>query len=105
MQECLRKDRYYHLPLIAHSTNASTTALTPAVLKALLPQQAYNTTLGVTTYGITVASAQAALSGLVLNDSANNGISLDGLLALIVANIQNIYTNLKAANVAGFTTY
>jgi hypothetical protein len=79
--------------------------LTPVVLKAIIPQKAGNTDTATWHYGLTVNSVGRVLSGLILYDGSQNVINIDGLLALIVAHIQNIYTNLKAAGVAGFTTY
>ena len=54
---------------------------------------------------LNVNSVGSVLSGLILYDGSQYVINIDGLLALIIANIQNIYTTLKAAGVAGFTTY
>jgi hypothetical protein len=75
------------------------------VIKAIVCQKASNATLGSTNYGLSISSCSTAQPGLVVSDGDTSCISVDGMLALIVANIQNIYTNLKAAGVAGFTIY
>ena len=93
------------VPLINGNIRQSTSALTPAVIKAMTPQEATNASPVQTNYGLNVASCRTALSGLVVSINGQQCISVDGVLALLVANMQNIYTNLKAAGVAGFTTY
>jgi hypothetical protein len=95
------------IPMISQftATNNPTVDLGPATLKAVIPQKAGNTDLGTWNYGLSVTSVSSIYSGLVVHDGTQNCISVDGILALIVSNIQNIYTNLKAAGVAGFTTY
>ena len=93
------------IPMISQFTPTTTTDLTPAVLKAIIPQKASNTDLASWHYGLNVASVGTVLSGLCISNGNESSICIDGLLALIVANIQNIYTGLKAAGVAGFTTY
>ena len=75
------------------------------MIKAIVCQKATNATLGSTNYGLSTSSCSTAQPGLVVSDGSNACISVDGMLALIVSNIQNIYTNLKAAGVSGFTTY
>ena len=83
-----------------------TAALTPAVLKSITPKQATNSTpVTSTNYGLDTTSCQAALSGLVVSVNGQKGVSVDGILALLVANMQYIFTNLKAAGITGFTTY
>ena len=52
-----------------------------------------------------MASVGSVYAGLCVSDGTQSCISVDGLLALIIANIQNIYTNVKATGVARFTTY
>ena len=94
------------IPMISQFTATNNPAdLTPAVLKAIITQKAGNTDTATWHFGLNVNSVGSVLQGLVLYDGTQNVINIDGLLALIVANIQNIYTNLKAAGVAGFTTY
>ena len=93
------------IPLINGNLRQSTSALTPSVIKALTPQEATNSAPIQTNYGLNVASCKTALSGLVVSINGQQCISVDGILALLVANMQHIYTNLKAAGVSGFTTY
>ena len=93
------------VPLIYGNIRQSTSALTPAVIKALSPQEATHSAPAQTNYGLNVANCKTALSGLVVAINGQQCISVDGILALLVAHMQNIYTNLKAAGVAGFTTY
>ena len=90
-------------PLVANVPTV-TSALTPAVLKACIPNQATDGVLGIS-YGIPVALAKAALPGLSIKINNLDTLSIEGMLALLVANVQNIYTNLRAAGIAGFTTY
>jgi hypothetical protein len=95
------------IPLITTNTILNTVPadLAPSVIKAIVCQKATNATLGSTNYGLSTSSCSTAQPGLVVSDGDNSCISVDGMLALIVSNIQNIYTNLKAAGVSGFTTY
>ena len=92
-------------PLYSTSFKANTTALTPAVIKSMVPQQGNNLTLGSTNYGLLTSAAAIALPGLVVTINGQQMLSVDGILALLVANVQFIFTNLKAAGIAGFTTY
>ena len=99
----------YHLgliPMISQFTATNNpTDLSPAVLKARIPQKARNTDTTTWHYGLTINSVGSVLPGLIVPDGSQHVINIDGLLALIIANLQNIYTGLKAAGVAGFTTY
>ena len=45
-----------------------------------------------------MASVGSVYAGLCVSDGTQSCISVDGLLALIVANIQNIYTNIPIGN-------
>ena len=92
-------------PLYSSSFKAATTALTPAIIKALVPQQGNNLTLGSINYGLLTSATATALPGLVVTINGQQLLSIDGLIALLVANMQYIFTNLKSAGIAGFTTY
>jgi hypothetical protein len=92
-------------PFINANTPVVSTALTPAVLKALVVKQATNGAPAGTNYALDITSVQTALSGLTFVVNGQRCISVDGVLALLVATVQNIYANLKTAGIAGFTTY
>ena len=86
---------------------ANTTALTPAVLKNIVCKQGTSTFPSGTYYGIDITSVYNALAGLtfVVNPGSTRCNNIEGLLALCIANLQYIFTNLKTAGIAGFTTY
>ena len=82
-------------PFINANSPIVTSALTPAVLKALIPKQATNGAPVGTNYALDTSSVQTALSGLTFVVNGQRCISIDGVIALLVATVQNIYANLK----------
>ena len=84
---------------------ANTTALTPAVLKNIICKQATSTFPSGVYYAIDITSCFNALAGLTFLVGTQRCNNIEGLLALLIANMQYIFTNLKAAGIAGFTTY
>ena len=83
----------------------NTTALTPAVLKNIICKQATSTFPSGVYYAIDITSCFNALAGLTFLVGTQRCNNIEGLLALLIANMQYIFTNLKAAGIAGFTTY
>ena len=84
---------------------ANTTALTPAVLKNIICKQATSTFPSGVYYAVDITSCFNALAGLTFLVGTQRCNNIEGLLALLIANMQYIFTNLKAAGIAGFTTY
>jgi hypothetical protein len=84
---------------------ANTTALTPAVLKLIQCKQATSSFPSGTFYAVDITSCFNALAGLTFLVGTQRCNNIEGILALLIANMQYIFSNLKAAGIAGFTTY
>ena len=87
---------------------ANTTLLTPGILKNILCKQATSTFPSGVYFGLDITSCyNSGLPGLtfVVNPGSQRCIHVEGILALLISNLQFIFTNLKTAGIAGFTTY